>query len=242
MHRDVGDDGTVDTTRQGYTPAQFCFAYGSSKDDSNRGKKITGGSKNDYTNYINPALNKKVQPFVKYEASIGGTGKFNEKFETKVSHPVNGKELPFLLSLTDSFDYVYWNFISSGKDNDLKKQMAYYYIFEPYLHKLDNAVAAAVDNPGPLAFVNLSDINAKYLPGELDYRVIISPELKIPDNKGASNSAEPKRPVTDTNYVDIYVQGQAHKQEDCFNYWDSFINCTRTIDGKTVDIGKEIKE
>ena len=226
-------------------PAYFQFAYGTPKNESNRGIKLDRPNPS-YWGYDAKVFKtagqvKKVQPFMTASGTVAN-GKLVETIVTKVVRDIensSSSDKPFLLSLTDSFDTVFWRLITSVTlpfdrvegSTGAEKASNYLYDFKNYLHCLDSPGGS---KEGPLRFAK-NDLAALYLPQFLNVHVIVSPELVITDNKG--NEKTEKRPVG-TEYSDIYLQ-----ETNCyFDYWATFDNCERSVDGKKVDWQKENKE
>ena len=110
------------------------------------------------------------------------------------------------------------------------KAKEFLYDVTNYLHGLDNPDNTS--KPGALRYAYYEKLQARYLPKMLDQHVIVSPQLKISDNKGKADTV--KRPVG-TEYTDIYLQ----ELDSCFDYWASLNSSERKVDGKTVDWKKE---
>lgn len=154
----------------------------------------------------------------------------------------NRMNVPFLWSLSDGFDEVFMlatsdalfetNFSETEGSTDEEKAQFFRYDFSNFLSMFDKAYNTS--SPGPLRY--LSDSNyARYQADVLDWRVIISPEMVIKDNKGTKD--EPVRPDKKNAYEDIYVQGDTYY----FDYWTTFEKSERYVDGKKVDWKKENK-
>lgn len=249
LHPWADDSGQIDSEgsagRGVVIPAYFKFAYGTPKNESNRGIKLDRPARAfwgyDAKVFKTAGQVKKVQPFMTASGTVAN-GKLVETIVTKMEHDIENSSSsakPFLLSLTDSFDTVYWRSISSVAlpfdrvegSTGAEKASNYLYDFKNYLHGLDSPGGS---KEGPLRFAN-NGLAARYLPQYLDVHVIVSPELVITDNKGNENTE--KRPVG-TEYSDIYLQ-----ETNCyFDYWATFDNCERSVDGKKVDWQKENKE
>ena len=246
LHPWADDSGQiVSEGRDVAIPAYFQFAYGTPKNESNRGIKLDRPNPSfwgyDAKVFKTAGQVKKVQPFMTASGTVAN-GKFVEAIVTKVVRDVensSSSDKPFLLSLTDSFDTAFFRLVSSVAlpfdrvegSTGAEKARNYLYDFKNYLHVLD---LPGGSKEGPLRFAKNSWA-ARYLPQYLDTHVIVSPELVITDNKG--NEKTGIRPVG-TEYSDIYLQ----ETDCCFDYWTTFDNCERSVDGKKVDWAKENKE
>ena len=246
LHRDADSkDGPSEAAKAAndYSPAAFCFAYGSPKKDSNRDIKLNRLNKDRYDPDVFKTVGQVnyVQPFLSGKNYIK-SGKIQEDIATvrivDTIENTSSKNKSFLYSLTDSFDSVFLWLTSSytgdftgttGSDNKAKAQ-EYLYNFYNYLARLKNAENPSA--PGPLEYIDYTHNYAKYQPTLIDWHVIVATELMIKDNKGSANAE--KRPVG-SEYSDIYLQ----KSNSYFDYWKTFDNCERTVDGKKVDWKKE---
>ncbi len=252
LHRGINVDLTDAKEEADYRPGSFCFAYGSPKNDSNRSLKLKKGQSQ---RAFNPNVFKTagqiqyVQPFVSAKSYIN-ENKVDQRISTYTVVDVtfsDYKDKKFLFSLTDSFDVVYscttdiggTNFRSTSGRDDEERAESFYYDFTSYLCCLKRSYDTA--SPGPLQYVHNDNsvLNvAVYKPDSLNWHVIVAPELKLADNKGAKDGSTTVKPVKDKDYTEIYVQGN----ETFFDYWATFTNTKRYIDNKEVDWAKENKE
>lgn len=250
LHRDAeSKDGAsqefINDSKNSYLPAEFIFAYGSPKTDKNRDKKINNPESDEFRSDIFKKIGQVsyVQPFVSGIANVEGEILKEELSTVHTIDPNNTtyKNLTFLLSLTDSFDTAYLSsttvseteFPSYPGNDNAYKASKFLYDAKNFLHGLVNCESDS--KPGPLQYNSYDSLVAQYKPNNLGWHVIISPELVINDNKGNANS--PKKPVTEKDYKDIYVQ----EDDQYFDYWDTFDSCERTVDNKKVDWEKENK-
>ncbi|MBQ8014264.1 MAG: hypothetical protein IJ257_07735 [Treponema sp.] len=227
---------------------RFNFAYESPKTDSVRNKSHPSGITHDrgdipskykkyYTKY---ALVDKVQPFIRTvsETKLDKLGKLVITMDTKRKQTIvtpdkeimagkSQRTAEFLYSLTDTHDPGFLYTIQSLAGE-------YGVEYNAVNYSLAASSAAVTDsnrlNPRFAALFLTDKYNqngAKHWMGE-EY-VIISPEFKIPDNKGSNGEAI----KPDTAYEDIF------RQADFFNdvpidYWGSLSRSTHIVDGKTI--------
>ena len=224
MKQQLGDDiAKLGFESDGYT--KFCFAYDGPKNDSARaGVKLAQPFISGYTHYADSSVatewgwDKLAAEYIYVHFSTGYASQNNI---TKESYP------KFLFSLTDDYDAAHLekNFELDLEGLDFTETA---YDYKNYLQTYSSSTGFGFNT------------SEKYLEDFLDYRVIISPELVIKDNKGNSEIA--KRPVKDKDYEDVctldYVEGSSYEPLD---WWDSLGVTVRYVDGKWVEWDKENK-
>ncbi len=245
LHKEAVDKNGPDKTISGLVLANFAFAYGSPKDESNRGLKLSNsGSDDSFDPNVFKTVGqvKHIQPILTASARVKN-GICSEEIVTCRTYPIlnncTHKNKTFLYSLTDGFDMVYMQSISMFSDDfvatpgatEEEKASKYLYDFNNFLHRLENY--SNTETPGPLQYDYYSENYAQYMSNAmLKWHVIVSPELVIKDNKGDASSE--KRPVGN-DYTDIYLQ----KTNSYFDYWKTFDHCERMVDLKKVNWKKE---
>ncbi|MCR4822978.1 MAG: hypothetical protein K5873_08930 [Treponema sp.] len=217
--KDSSDNGMLNRNKFKYMT--YCVAYGSYKKDSNR-----------KTGFAEFNL---VQPVMTCDISIRtNAGDLAENIDTtnvfhyvsdddieyittgaQYKHEMEGK--PAYISLTDIYDSTFmkkWG--ARGKlvkdAFDVKK---YYQTY---------------DDSGKIGWASKMTLWDEKEDGSEGYHVIVSPELKLKDNKN--------RAVT--GYTEIYRTDWGDEKND--HYWESFKNVARTVNGEVVDNDKEISQ
>ncbi|MCR5125315.1 MAG: hypothetical protein K6B43_09005 [Treponema sp.] len=223
MKQQLGDDiAKLGFESDGYL--KFCFAYDGPKNDSARaGVKLAQPFISGYTHYADSSVatewgwDKLATEYIYVHFSTGYASQNN----------ITNERYPqFLFSLTDDYDaaHLLKNFDLDLVDLDFTVAFDYKNYLQTY-------------SPSTGFGFNTSE---KYLEDVLNYRVIISPELVIKDNKGNAEIA--KRPVKDKDYEDVctldYVEGSSYEPLD---WWDSLGVTVRYVDGNWVEWDKENK-
>ncbi|MBQ3965433.1 MAG: hypothetical protein II684_01210 [Treponema sp.] len=192
----------------------FYVAYGSSKKDTKR--IVKGSSKNAEFNL--------VQPFLAGSFFFAGSQKqqLKEDINTNLLATDTTKALKTYYSLTDSYDATYLN----ANSKDFSNAVVIDEVFDARNGRQtceQDGTNIGWRNSGVYAWL----YNQKQRTG---YNVIISPELKLKDNSN--------RPAT--GYTEVFHNTQAPLPD----YWGSLKseNTYRRINGKTVDMSKQISE
>jgi len=231
----------------------FNFAYESPKTDSARSKSHPSGIshkrgeipskyKKYYAKY---ALVNKVQPFIRTVSEVQGeklvitmATKRKENIVTPDKEIKQGKQrtAEFLYSLTDTHDVGFLYTIQSTVVNhahDVNWYYASHYDldsaydihFDCFFPSFTFDVGLDVGNRIELGMEPISD-DEGWMGIE---NVILSPELKIEDNKGKNGQAV----KPDEGYIDYFRQANICKNIP-IDYWGSLDYTTHIINGKTV--------
>ena len=194
----------------------FFVAYGSSKKDSKR--TIKGSSKNAEFNIVQPFM----QGSFHFEVTDHQYKTLYENMKTHILDASNNKKTYY--SLTDSYDATYLQ-----SSNEFKNAGA----ASPSNYDARNGWQVCDSSAVNIGWKNNSKYswlyNVKTSSG-YGFNVIISPELKLKDN-----SNRPAR-----GYTEVFHNTQAPLPD----YWGSLKsgNTYRRINGKKVDMSKEISE
>jgi len=232
----------------------FNFAYESPKKDSARSKSHPSGIRHDRGEipskykkyYAKYALMEKVQPFIRTVSEVQGeklvitmATKRKENIVTPAKEISQGKRrtAEFLYSLTDSCDPGFLYTIQSTVVARVDDRIGYFAYHYDQAFAYDDRIGNFLFPRFPWDVGRRSEVievgGVETSPDDDGWmgieNVILSPELKIEDNKGKNGQAV----KPDEGYIDYFRQANICKNIP-IDYWGSLDYSAHIINGKTV--------